>query len=327
MFDLASAISKFVKMEKRPRLGRGLNSLMSTSGEIEPIHRSLPDPPAPSTPAPPSPDSSPDPAGPRLRWVELDRIVPNPYQPRREFDEFKLRTLADSIRVAGLIQPILVCEAEDHFQIVAGERRWRAARLAGQVSIPCLIRVMDAPQQSQFALIENIHRQSLNPIERAQGYHGLLVMLGLTHQELADKLGEDRSTIANHLRLLDLHSEVIKMIAAGLISFGHAKLIASIEDPEKQLQIAQLVVELQLSVRSLEQRFKEEPKPAAAPQPSPRPLSPHIADLERQISRDLQMRTEVHQSKRGQKGRIVIHYASLDQFDQLIQRLNVKIED
>jgi ParB family chromosome partitioning protein len=287
----------------------------------------------PSSDTPTSLSGTPDtqsnppsaPLGNRLQEIEVGRVTPNSQQPRRQFDDESLRSLAESIRVAGIIQPIIVREVEDGYQLVAGERRWRAAKLAGILVIPAIVRAVDHLEQAQLALMENIHREDLNPIDRAMAYRAMLNSLGLTHQELATKLGEERSSIANYLRLVDLEESVRNRVASGTLSFGHAKLLAGVDSPAEQARLADRVVAAQLSVRSLEKLLKAiEPAPLASPPPPP---NAHIADLERKLSRGLQMRTEVRQAGKAGKGRVVIHYASLDQFDQLMQRLNIRVDE
>jgi ParB family chromosome partitioning protein len=311
-------------MEKRSRLGRGLSSLLSVSDPA--IAVTTPDVPI-AVPGTPDRGSNPPAAIPskELREIEVGKITPNSQQPRRQFDEESLKSLAESIRVAGIIQPIVVRQVEDGYQLVAGERRWRAAKIAGVTTIPAIVRSIDPLEQAQLALIENIHREDLNPIDRALAYRSMLNSLGLTHQELATKLGEERSSIANYLRLIDLEESVRNLVATGAISFGHAKLLAGVDNPAEQASLANRVVSEQLSVRSLEKLLKSiEPPAAEAVPPSP---NAHIADLERRLSRGLQMRTEVRQAGKAGKGRVVIHYASLDQFDQLLQRLNIQVDD
>jgi ParB family chromosome partitioning protein len=316
-------------MEKRSRLGRGLSSLLSVSEPAAPP--AVPDVPA-EVPLVESgaPDSASHPPtvaeSKELREIEVAKVSPNSQQPRRQFDDESLKSLAESIRAAGIIQPIIVRQIGDGYQLVAGERRWRAARIAGITHIPAIVRSIDPLEQAQLALIENIHREDLNPVDRALAYRSMLTSLGLTHQELANKLGEERSSIANYLRLIDLEGSVRNMVAAGILSFGHAKLLAGIDNPAEQLRLANRVISDQLSVRSLEKLLKSIETEPEAPAP---PTSPnaHIADLERRLSRDLQMRTEVRQAGKAGKGRVVIHYASLDQFDQLLQRLSIRIDD
>jgi len=311
-------------MEKRSRLGRGLSSLLSVSEPA--VASAAPDMPISASGAPDTvPNPPPGLASKELREIEVAKISPNSQQPRRQFDDDSLKSLAESIRVAGIIQPIIVRQSGDGYQLVAGERRWRAAKIAGITLIPAIVRSVDPLEQAQLALIENIHREDLNPIDRALAYRAMLNALGLTHQELASKLGEERSSIANYLRLIDLEESVRNFVATGAISFGHAKLLAGVDNPAEQIRLANRVTSEQLSVRSLEKLLRSS-EPAAS-EPVPSPPNAHIADLERRLSRGLQMRTEVRQAGKAGKGRVVIHYASLDQFDQLLQRLNVQVDD
>jgi ParB family transcriptional regulator, chromosome partitioning protein len=269
-------------------------------------------------------------AGMEMIEVETKQVKPNTHQPRRHFNDAALESLAQSIKVAGVLQPIIVSRQGDHYELIAGERRWRAAKLAGFERVPAIVRPTDDGQRAQLALIENIHREDLNPIDRGRAYKAILDRQQLTHQQLADQLGEDRSIVTNHLRLLDLAPPVQELIIHGKLSLGHGKLLVALLNPQDQLRMANLSVAQQLSVRKLEELLKGElPKPQMnlSPERLVNPLSAHTADLERQISRDLQMRIQLQQAKKGGKGRLVIHYASLDQFDQLLNRLQIKIED
>jgi len=246
-------------------------------------------------------------------------------QPRRSFDDSSLSELAASIKSTGLIQPILVRKVGQQYQLIAGERRLRAAKLAGLAVIPAIVRDIDTVTQAQMALIENIQREDLNPIDRAQGYHVLIEQLGLTQAELAGRLGEDRSSIANFLRLLDLSESVKTMIRDGKLSLGHAKLIAGIADTIEQERLANLVLLQGLSVRNLERAIKEGPKQDAKRPPLSGPAA-HLQDLEKNISRQLGLRVQLRAAAKKGKGRLIIHYASLDQFDELLSRLKVSAD-
>jgi ParB family chromosome partitioning protein len=212
---------------------------------------------------------------------------------------------------------------EGTYQLIAGERRLRAAKLAGLATLPAIIREVDPFKQAQMALIENVQREDLNPIDRAQAYRSLIEQLGLTQAELASRLGEERSTVANYLRLLDLSEPVREMVRAGNLSLGHAKILAGISDPQQQQELAERVVGQELSVRNLERILTE---PVAAPKSAPAEPSPHIRDLEGTLSSQLGLRVQVRSGAAKGKGRVVIHYGSLDQFDQLLERLGVKAE-
>jgi ParB family transcriptional regulator, chromosome partitioning protein len=317
----------------KPRLGRGLSSLISIS-EV-PVHVEVPEAEAPVSAPAPSPAKvekvetpSPPPTAPIAdreggpAMLPLKDIVPNPHQPRQVFDDNTLAELAASIRSTGLIQPIIVRQVGGQYQLIAGERRLRAAKLAGLVKIPALVRDVDAVTQAQMALIENIQREDLNAIDRALGYRTLIDQLGLTQAELAGRLGEDRSSIANFLRLLDLAEPVKAMVRDGRLSVGHAKLIAGVADILEQERLANLVLLQGLSVRNLERVMKEGPK--VAPAKKPESGSAHLQDLEKSIARQLGLRVQVKAAAKKGKGRLVIHYASLDQFDELLGRLGVR---
>ena len=257
--------------------------------------------------------------------LPLDAVVANPKQPRQSFNEVALKELAESMKVNGVIQPVIVRPAgEGTYQLVAGERRWRAARMAGLTVIPAIVRDIDALTQAQIALIENIQREDLNPIDRANGYQTLLTELGLTQAELSGRLGEDRSSIANFLRLLELTEAAKEMVRTGKLSLGHAKLLAGVADILEQQKLADLVVSQGLSVRNLE-RVIQERLSGSAPKPVHVPLSPHLADVEKTLCRELGVRVQLRASKERGRGRLILHYSNLDQFDEIIDRLGVNL--
>ena len=300
------------------RLGRGLSSLLTVS---EPANDPADLGEAAQTPnAKSAPVTAVDNA---LFHVELSRVRQNPHQPRRMFDEGALQGLADSLRQSGLIQPIVIRSVGDEFELVAGERRLRAAKLAGLDRLPAILRQVESVEQAELALIENTQRADLNPIERAAAYRHLLDVLKLTQEDLAHRLGEDRSTVANHLRLLDLCEPVRRHVASNTLSLGHAKLLAGVHDLLRQEQLGEGAVRQGLSVRALEQLIQAE----RSARPVPPPASAHIGDLERRLSRDLQMRVQVRQAGAKGKGRLIIHYGSLDQFDDLIEKLGLTTGD
>ena len=335
-------MSKLVK--SKPRLGRGLSSLISVS-EL-PVEREVDSPAPANLPAIPATVTAPPPVGQRLSQgpasaaapghvalvdgsvviIPLEAVVPNPHQPRRQMNEAGIAELAASVKATGLIQPIVVRRnGQDQYQLIAGERRWRAAKLAGLSAIPALLREVDSFTQAQMALVENIQREDLNPIDRAQAYRTLMNQLGLTQAELAGRLGEDRSSIANHLRLLDLAEPVQAMVSDGRLSLGHAKILAGVADILEQERLANLVVSQGLSVRNLERLLQENavPTPKAA---VPANSSAHLQDLEKSLSRQLGMRVQIRSGAKKGRGRLILHYASLDQFDELLGRLGVKAE-
>ena len=318
-----------MKPANRPRLGRGLSALLSLSEE-EPTPVMVEIPVVRSSEAEPviSPDErvarEPAAATP-WRLVPLDAITPNPHQPRRHMDEAALADLAASLKTNGLIQPIVVRELDGAYQLIAGERRFRAARLAGLTEIPTIVREVDAYTQAQLALVENIHREDLNPIERANAYSSLMNQLGLTQAELAIRLGEQRSSVANFLRLLDLSEPVRNLVRDGKITLGHAKVLAGVSDVAEQQRLAELCVAQDLSVRNLE-RLLETPAATPVSRPEPDAPSAHLRDLEASLSRQIGLRVQVRGGKKKGKGQVVIHYNSLDQFDELVKRMGVELE-
>lgn len=299
------------------RLGRGLSSLISVREE---------------SPAAASPRVGPGdanvsavdiapPTGAPLS-IPVSSIIPNPHQPRRTFSDSSLAELAASLRTNGLIQPILVRREGDRYELIAGERRWRAARLAGMKEIPAIVRDVDGLTQAQLALVENIQREDLNPIDRAIGYRTLMNQLGLTQSELAGRLGEERSGIANFLRLLDLIEPLQSFVSDGRLSLGHGKVLAGIADPAEQNRLAELVVSQGLSVRNLERLIQapSDTPPVKAGGSAP---TAHIVQLERNIGRQLGMKVQIKATGNKGKGRLTVHYSSLDQFDELMQRMHV----
>src|SRR5215813_6167893 len=217
-------------MNRKP-LGRGLSALISTA---------------------PSPQDSEE-----LREIEIDLIRPGEQQPRNTFDEAKLQELAQSIRATGIIQPLLVRRRGGLFELVAGERRWRAAQMAGLSRVPAIVR--DIPDESllELALIENIQRQELNAIEEANAYRRLIESLGLTQEEVARRVGRDRSFVTNYLRILKLPTEIQRLLETDRLSFGHARSLLAIEDAVTQRRLAQKIVKHGWSVRETEQRVKQ----------------------------------------------------------------------
>ncbi len=314
--------------KNKPRLGRGLSSLISIS-EV-PIQIELPAPPEQQGTATATPDIPPAalasesiPSGPS--HLRVSEIRPNPHQPRHHFDEKSLADLAASIKSTGLIQPIIVRQVGSEYELIAGERRLRAAKQAGLTTIPALIRDVDAVTQAQMALIENIQREDLNPIDRALGYRTLIDQLGLTQAELATRLGEERSSIANFLRLLELAEPVKALVRDGRLSLGHAKLIAGVTDILEQERLANLVMLRSLTVRALEKAIADGPDTAVAA-PEPTGAQAHLKDLEKTITRQLGLRVSLRAAAKKGKGKLIIHYASLDQFDELLSRLGCTTE-
>lgn len=318
----------------KSRLGRGLSSLISVSDL--PIEAETGDPNQPIIAPPFSTHPVSDRQGfeaPLARTpseIAVDAIAPNPHQPRKQFDEVAIASLAVSIKTTGLVQPIIVralpaTEGEQQYQLIAGERRLRAAKAAGLTTLPAIVREVDPFTQSQMALIENIQREDLNPIDRAQAYRALMDQLGLTQAELAGRLGEERSSIANYLRLLDLAEPVREHLRSGALSLGHAKILAGVSDPVAQAALAEKTVAQGLSVRNLE-RLLQTPEASAPAKQGAGDASAHIRDLEKNITSTLGMKVQLRQAAKKGRGKLVIHYSTLDQFDALLDKLGVKAE-
>jgi ParB family chromosome partitioning protein len=315
----------------KSRLGRGLASLISLSdlpaeAEIPPQVAQ----PTSATTAPPGPAAeriTPLPAAAVGPYdIPVEAIEPNPHQPRKQFDEAGILALAASIKSSGLVQPVVVRKVgPGRYQLIAGERRLRATKAAGLPKILAIIRDADPFKQAQMALVENIQREDLNAIDRAEAYQALMRHLGLTQSELATRLGEERTSIAHYLRLLELPQTVQDYLKAGELTMGHAKLLNTLTDPQQQEQLATTVVSQGLSVRNLERVLEM----AAIAQPKAtsdkEPPSAHIVDLEKTITSQLGLRVQLRaSSSRKGRGKLIIHYTDLDQFDRLLERLGVK---
>jgi ParB family chromosome partitioning protein len=263
-----------------------------------------------------------------LQSIPVEQIVPNRRQPRTDFDGAALAALADSIRSAGLMQPIMVRPMGDKFELVAGERRWRAAKLIGLASIPALVRVIDDQSAAELAIIENIQREDLNPIERAQALRRLADDFALTHQQIAEKVGLDRASVSNLLRLSDLDSSTAEFVRAGRLSQGHAKALLGLNDLSTRAQMASQAMAQEWSVRELERRVQLVQKGGSVvPRGTSNPSSEvtardaNVADLERQLADHLGTRVRLQLGRKKGSGRLTIEFYNLDQFDGLMQKI------
>lgn len=245
--------------------------------------------------------------------TELDR---NPDQPRREFDEEALQTLADSMKEAGVLQPLLVVERNGRYRIVAGERRFRAARIAGLDAVPCIIRDFTPQEQMEAALIENIQREDLNAIEEAAAVRQLMDSCGYTQEKAAQRLGKSRPAVANLLRLLSLPESVQAYVVSGKLSAGHARVLAGLDDAEMQITLADKTIREALSVRALE---KLAAQPAALPKekPAPRPLPLELQDMENKMREALGVRTIIKGNRKH--GKITLQYYNEEELERLYQ--------
>lgn len=273
---------------KRKVLGRGLDALIPGGSR--------------------APDSS-------LLMVDVDRILPSKYQPRQEFDRELLQELADSIRENGVIQPVILRGKGDRYELIAGERRWRASQLAGLQKIPAVIKSVTDERVLELALIENIQREDLNPLEMARGYQLLVEEHGLTQDQIAKKVGKKRSSVANYLRLLKLPEGVRGLLASGKLEMGHARALAGVEDGSIVDRLAKDVVARGLSVRQAEalvERLASQRKVESLPGPR---RDPNVGAAEESLSRVLGARVSIQPTRRG--GQIRIKYASSAELDRL----------
>ena len=281
-------------MAQRKALGRGLSALLGT----------------------------PEQESEELREVDINRILPNAQQPRKNFDEEALNELADSIRAHGVIQPIVVQPLPDSFfQIIAGERRWRASQRTGLLRIPAIIREVGAESSLEIALIENLQREDLNPIEEAQAFEKLIVDLGLTQEEVAIRVGKSRATVTNTLRLLRLPPEVQAWIGENKLSTGHAKALLSLPEPGAILDTARKILQGTLSVRQTEalvsRSLKSDPKKNSAENRNV--LDPNVSAAIHAL--ELALGTKVTIQENDGKGRIELHFYSFEEMNRLYEGL------
>jgi len=314
------------------RLGRGLSSLIinsAPSAEPEGAYQPAGEPEAPGE----SPDA------PRLRSprsvtsVAVSEISPNPYQPRQDFAEEDMTSLVESIRQQGILQPIVVTprsgeDAERAYVVVAGERRLRAAKEAGLPAVPCIVRDATPQQMLEWALIENIQRTDLNPMERAEAYRQYVDRFELTQAEAGERLGVPRATIANYLRLLELQNSVQERVRQGELSFGHAKVLAALVGRgQAQQNLAKRTVEQGLSVRRLEELVAEALAAEGGRRQTHRKAKPpYLADLEEQLTQAAGTRVVIRPGRAKHSGRIVLEYYSLEDFDRLAGLLGAKLQ-
>lgn len=257
--------------------------------------------------------------------VKITKVEPNREQPRKNFDEDALQELADSIKQFGLIQPILVQKKQDYYEIIAGERRWRAAKIAGLKEIPVIIKNYTSQEVVEISLIENIQREDLNPIEEAQAYKRLLEEFKLKQDEVAERVSKSRTAVTNSMRLLKLTEPVQQMIVDGMLSTGHARALIPIEDPEQQLALAQKIFDEKLSVREVEKIVKNILKPAeetGKKEDKPEALQVIYRDLENKLKERLSRKVAISSKGKSGAGKIEIEFYSNDDLDRLIELLS-----
>lgn len=278
-------------MTKNTGLGKGLDALLvSTNVEEEKIQE-----------------------GEVVQRLKIIEVEPNREQPRRNFDEETLEELSNSIKEYGVIQPIIVTKQDDYYRIVAGERRWRASKKAGLDEIPAIVREYDKQKNSEIALIENIQREDLNPIEKATAIRELLDTYSLTQQQLADKLGISRSGLANTVRILNLDERVIELVKNGKITEGHCKALLAINDPEKQYEAAKYIIESGDSVREVEKQMRIKKKTNPKVKNRYQPIYQEIEDSFRSF-----FGTKVKLEAKERSGKIIIQYSSNEDLDRIL---------
>jgi ParB family transcriptional regulator, chromosome partitioning protein len=252
-------------------------------------------------------------------FIDIHKIKPNSNQPRKHFDDNKIEELARSIEAHGIIQPIMVRATEIGYEIVAGERRWRAARRAGLKEVPCIIRELTEEENMLVSLIENMQREDLNAIEEALGIERMIATFGLTQEEVSNSVGKSRPYISNALRLLKLPATVQEMVINGMLSGGHARAVAGIKDAKKQVAAAQKCVELGWSVREIENFARGEDSSISKRKPMPRPKNRDVSVLEEDLKEILG--TKVNIIFGSKKGKIEIEYYSREELERLLQLL------
>lgn len=252
--------------------------------------------------------------------VNINVLVPSKWQPRKKFDEEKLAQLAESIKQSGIIEPLIVSPLGDgKYEIVCGERRWRAAILANLNEVPVIVKVLDEKQKHLLSLIENLQREDLNPVEEAQAYKSLIEEYNLTQEELAQLVGKDRSVIANTLRILKLPKEIIGYIEDGLISAGHARSLASVNDENLIIELANRIIQDKLTVRDIENIVKTLKSKKGVRRKIVVEL-PEVKSLEKELSELLGCKVVIKPLS-NTKGKIIISYNDLDKFDEILKRL------
>lgn len=254
--------------------------------------------------------------------VKISSVEPNREQPRKNFDEDALQELSDSIKQFGLLQPILVQDRQDHYEIIAGERRWRAAKIAGLKEVPVIIKNLNEREIVEISLIENIQRENLNPIEEAQAYKRLLTEFNLKQDEVAERVSKSRTAVTNSMRLLKLCDEVQQMVIDDMISTGHARAILSIEDPERQYMIAQKIFDEKMSVRDVEKFIKNLNKPnnKKANTEKNRSIEYIYQDTAEKMKQSLGTKVNISAKENG-SGKIEIEFFSHEDFDRLVEMI------
>ena len=288
-------------MANKKGLGRGINALFSDFTEEKEIDE-------------------------KVEELQLSEIRPNPYQPRKTFDEENLHDLAESIRKNGVFQPIIVRKSSVMgYEIIAGERRFRASKMANQDKIPAIVRAIDDEQMMEIAGLENLQREDLSPLEEAQAYSTLMENLKITQSELSERLGKSRPYIANYLRLLDLPTEVKSMLQNGQLSMGQARTLLALKDKDKLVDLAKRTVKENLTVRQLEQIVNEMNGKKKIKKDKKKKLSPYLLESQTQLQEKFGTKVAIKANEKTGKGKIEISYLSTEDFNRILDVLNIEL--
>ena len=288
-------------MAKKTGLGKGLNALFTDNSVVDEIKEEKQ-------------------AGEKIEKIKIIDIEPNRNQPRRNFDMEAIEELAESIKIYGIIQPIIVTKKDKYYEIVAGERRWRAAKKAGLTEIPCIIRNDDERRSKEIALIENIQREDLNPIEKAKGFKQLIDEYGLKQQELADIMGMNRSTVTNCLRILNLDPRVIELAIEGKLTEGHCRSLLGYEDPEIQYKMALKIIETGQTVRDIERNLKNQKNVNKNKKEDRKKYEAIYKDIENRFQGFFG--TKVKLDAGVKSGKIIIKYSSNEDLERILELIN-----
>lgn len=310
------------KKAKKPHLGRGLEALLGpinlgeTAAAVGPAGeregRFPPDPAVQNG----------------LMNIRIELLRANPYQPRKTWNEEDLAELARSIRTSGILQPIVARRAGDgEYEIISGERRLRAAKLAELTEVPVIVRSATDEEMIELAIIENVQRTDLNPVERAKAYQKYMTSFSVNLTEAAINLGEDRSNLSNYLRLLDLPADLQDMLIDGQLTMGHARALLTLPTDEMRRKLANRALAGRLSVREVERQVRVLLEGAKRSPAEKREKAAHIVDLERRLQTVLGTKVRIEPNRRGQRGRIVIDYYSIDEFERLTESMGLRSED
>jgi len=336
------------------RLGRGLDSLVSnlrTEPEPQPPHPFHQPPPPPivgqqaAAPERGSPEVAAVSGSVKAAMADVAALSANPFQPRDAITDGDIVSIAESIRRHGLLQPISVRAVGGRYQIIAGERRWRAAKSIGMTHVPVIVRQATDEQMLELALIENLQREDLNAMDRARAYRQFCTHFGLRPEEVADRLGEDRSTVLNYLRMLELAEPIRAMVAGGKLSMGHARCLLGEGNEVHRLRLAEAIVANELSVRAAEEIVRRGKaylgagattmaqaggdallKSSGTGTQRGRLRSAHLQDLEQRFERAVKTKVTIHEGRKRGSGRITIEYYTLDDFDRVAEKLGVEVE-